>query len=134
MFEKFCPYYLSIGMTYDEYWRGDAAATRHFRKADIFRQKRRNMELWLQGLYIYEAVGDLVPVLRPFAKPGTKPLEYPSEPYPLDEEDRKRKKEREEEAEREATRAMLEAWATKVNKKFKESEVRDHAERTDGSD
>lgn len=121
-------------MSYNLYWRGDAAAARHFRKADVLRQKRLNTELWLQGLYVYEAVGDLVPVLRPFAKEGTKPREYPHEPYPLDEEDLERKREREEAEEREQTRAMLEAWAAKVNTKFKESEVGDHAERTDGSD
>lgn len=135
VFEAYCPYYLSIGMSYELYWQGDAAAVRHFRKADIYRQKRRNTELWLQGLYVYEAIGDLSPILRPFAKAGTKPREYPAEPYPLDREDRDRKAERERAEEAERTRAMLEAWAAKVNKQFLEKkEVGSHAERTDGTD
>ena len=107
-------------MPYQVYWCGDATAVRHFRKADILRQKRMNTELWLQGLYIYEAIGDMSPILRPFAKHGTKPIEYSSEPYPLDEEDREQKRKREQEAKAEAVREMLRGWAKNVNTKIKE--------------
>ena len=30
----------------------------------------------MQGLYIYEALCDVAPILHAFAKPGTKPLPY----------------------------------------------------------
>lgn len=133
VFDELCPYYLSIGMSYDLYWQGDVCAVRHFRKADKLRQKRRNTELWLQGLYVYEAIGDMTPVLRPFAKNGTKPVEYPSEPYALNKEDIEAKRKREREAKTEALRIKLKTWAAEVNKKFTQEEVKDDAERTDGA-
>ena len=92
------------------------------------------MELWLQGLYIYEAIGDMVPVLRPFAKSGTRPAEYPSEPYAISAEEREERRKRDEEAKAEELSVRLKAWAKEINKKFKQEEVENHAERADGAD
>lgn len=39
--------------------------------------------MWLQGMYIYDAICDASPILRPFAKKGTRAVPYPSEPYDL---------------------------------------------------
>ena len=134
VFDTLCPYYLSIGMSYELYWCGDPVAARHFRKADSLRKKRKNAESWWQGLYIYEAIGDMAPVLRPFAKSGTKPLEYPSEPYPIDEEEYAEKQKREEEAKKEETRLMLKSWAMSVNQKLQEGgEGRWRTNRSNGS-
>ena len=54
-----------------------------YRKAAEIRNQRKNQELWLQGMYIYEALCDVAPVMRAFVKKGTKPGKYPEEPYPL---------------------------------------------------
>lgn len=76
------PYYLSIGMTPDEYWNGDAMWPRAYHKAAILKQERENYHAWLQGLYVYEAIGCMSPVLRAFSK-SKKPEKYPAEPHDL---------------------------------------------------
>ena len=48
-FEKACPYYLSIGMTWEQYWDGDNTMVKYFRQADNLRSETKNAELWLQG-------------------------------------------------------------------------------------
>ena len=65
-------------MTYDQYWNGDANLPRYYRKADKIRQERINAEAWLHGLYIYEALCDVAPVMVAFPKKGAKPKPYPS--------------------------------------------------------
>ena len=50
------------------------------------RQEQHNQMMWLQGMYVYEAIGDMAPILQAFAKKGTKPTPYPTEPYPLNAE------------------------------------------------
>ena len=58
------------------------------------RRKRKNEELWLQGMYIYEAIIDVAPALRPMG--GSSPTPYSKEPYPLTEEERKEREIRDE--------------------------------------
>ena len=55
-------------MTEEQYWDGDCTLTRYYRKADDLRTERVNREMWLQGMYIYDAVSILSPILRSFAK------------------------------------------------------------------
>lgn len=45
--------------------------------------ERTNAESHLMGMYIYEALCDVSPILHAFAKNGAKPIEYRTEPYPL---------------------------------------------------
>lgn len=81
LFERDCPYYLSIGMTYEQYWYGDVWMVKAYRNADLQKQKRHNSEAWLQGMYFWEAI---TKSLANFAsKKGTKPQEYSAEPYDL---------------------------------------------------
>ena len=72
-FREVFPYYLSLGMTEAEFWDGDCELVRYYREAAEYRKQRINEEAWLSGLYIYEAIADLVPVLNPLTKPGTRP-------------------------------------------------------------
>lgn len=132
-FRENCPYYLSLGMSYEEYWRGDAEAVRYFRKAETIRAKRRNFEMWLQGLYIYEAIGDMTPVLHAFAKKGAKALPYPERPYPLTEDERAEKKRYDEDAGARMIKDKLKAWAGRVNRR-KNTEEREAAEDGGGTD
>ena len=44
---------------------------------------RNKWARWEQGLYIYEALCDVSPILRAFSK-ATKPLQYPQQPYGLE--------------------------------------------------
>ena len=70
-------------MTYEQYWDGDPEMARFFRKADQLNLERRNRDMWLQGMYFYDALCSASPILRPFTKKGTKPLPYVEAPYPL---------------------------------------------------
>ena len=61
--------------------------------------ERVNAEAHLMGLYVYEALCDVSPVLHAFARKGTKPRPFRTEPYPMNGE-KEDKSERLEEAER----------------------------------
>ena len=117
-FYEVFPYYLAIGMTPEQYWDGDCTLVKYYRKAEELRNERRNQELWLQGMYVYEAICDVAPILHAFAKKGTKAIPYPSKPYPLNE---KQVKQDEEEKQRKLTekgKKFMEAMAHSINKKF----------------
>ena len=89
-FYEVFPYYLSIGMTYEQFWDGDPHLAKYYRQADELRIDRKNQELWLQGLYVYEALCDVAPILHAMAKKGTKAQPYPDKPYAITEKQRKR--------------------------------------------
>lgn len=79
-------------MTYEQYWYGDPLMVKYYRKADLLRQERMNDEAWLRGMYIYDAIGRLAPILQAFAKAGTKPEPYIDKPYPITQQERKQEK------------------------------------------
>ena len=118
-YEQF-PYYLSIGMTPEQYWDGDCTWVKYFRKADEMRNDRRNQELWLQGMYIYEALCDVSPVLHAFAPKGTRPSPYSTKPYALNEKQSKRDEEEKQRKIVEKGKKFMEAKMASLNKKFKE--------------
>ena len=77
------PFYLSIGMTPEQYWHGDVYNIRAYREAYHLQRQRQNEMLWLQGAYVYDAVLAASPVFHDFAKKGTKALPYMEYPVPL---------------------------------------------------
>lgn len=81
VFEEALPNYMLMGMTPDEFWNGDCTLVISYRKAFELKRDYDNFQLWLQGMYVYDAIGRIAPILHPFAKKGTKPEPYPSEPY-----------------------------------------------------
>ena len=117
-FYELFPYYLSIGMTYEQYWEGDCTLTKYYRKADEMRKERRNEELWLQGMYIYEALCDVSPILHAFAKKGTKPQPYSEKPYAITESQHKRDEEEKERKMMEKGKRFMEAFMVANNKRF----------------
>lgn len=72
-----------LGMSLEDYWNGDPQIAKWYRKADKLKTDRMNTQLWLQGMYVYEAIADLSPILQAFAKKGTKAQPYPDKPYAL---------------------------------------------------
>lgn len=112
------PFYLSIGMTPEQYWDGDPSLPRYYRKAEELRQKRKNEESWWQGLYIYEALCDVAPIFHAFAKRGTKPTPYPDRPHPITRMDREADKERKARREREKAKQYMLGKMAKINKRF----------------
>lgn len=75
------PWYLSIGVTPHDYWEGDPFLVVHYRKAHLLRIEQRNQELWMQGLYIHDAVNAAVyNNLRMFSKHRPKAQKYLEKP------------------------------------------------------
>lgn len=81
-FERECPFYISVGMTWEQYWNGDPAMVRAYRRAERMRADRANRESHLQGMYIYDALCRVAPAFNALAKDHT-PLAYPERPYEL---------------------------------------------------
>ena len=99
--------------------------TRDYLEAYRMREKRENEKkswtMWEQGLYVYEAICDVAPILRAFSK-STKPLPYPKKPYELEEIQKEDKNMKELQEERDKYRAQIffKNWADAQKKRFKD--------------
>lgn len=120
-FNEQFPYYLSIGMSPEQYWDGDPELAKYYRRADEIKLERQNQALWLQGMYVYEAICDASPILQSFAKKGTKPHPYVDKPYPLTNKQRKQDVVNKEKAVAEKGKKFMEAFMELNNSKFKEN-------------
>ena len=113
-FEELFPAYLALGMTWTQFWIDEPELAIAYRKADAIRRRRKNEELWLEGIYVAEALS--ATVCNMFSK-GQKHL-YPTEPFPLTEDERRERREREEKARMERMKAAFIAKSLKVNSKL----------------
>lgn len=106
-------------MTYDQFWNEDVELVKFYREAFRLKQQQENQRLWIQGMYVYEAILDASPILHAFAKKGTKPVPYREQPYELFE---KRKKERknitQEQKSDNKAKAVMEMFMVNFNKRF----------------
>lgn len=105
---------MSIGMTYDEFWNQDVAMVRAYRKSHELKRRQQNEVLWMQGLYVRDALSATVGNM--FAEKGSTPIEYPNEPYPITAEQISEKKEAERRRMEERMKADLMAMATRMIK------------------
>ncbi len=82
-FEGVCPYYMSIGVSYDDFWNGDFEICKFARKSEKLRKKRMNEEAWWNSLYTFRALCDASVLFHDFMK--EKPnLEFSTkEPLPM---------------------------------------------------
>lgn len=117
-FNELFPYYLSIGMTEEQYWDKDCTLVVAFRKSDEIKMNRRNQEMWLQGAYFYDALCRISPVLHAFAKKGTKPVPYLSEAYAITERQAEARKEEKEKSVYDKGKKLMEGFMSSHNKKF----------------
>lgn len=78
MLDEQLPYYLSIGMTPDEYWHGDNNLPIAYRKAFELKRKRKNWELYYGGLYNMLGVASLL----------SSESKYPDMPLPMNEKEK----------------------------------------------
>lgn len=113
IFYKHLPYYLSIGMTSDEFWLKDVFLAKAYREADEIRKDRRNEELWLQGAYIYDALTRVAPLL---SLGGGTSEGYIEEPYPRTQKQYEEQQERKNKRATEQTLDLLKSWQSNVNK------------------
>lgn len=122
-FKKICPFFISIGMTYEQFWYGDLEIAKSYLEAYRMKEKREAEKMqwmmWNQGVYVYEALCDVSPILHAFSKKGTKPLPYPSKPYGLDKEEKKEGPTKQEiENERLRAQIFFKNWARATKKQF----------------
>lgn len=113
---------MAIGMTPDEYWNGDCQLTKHYRNAHEIKLKQRNYELWLQGLYVHDAVN--VVVANALRKKGAKVEKYTESPYPVTPIEQREVKQREEIKKHEAAKAKMMRIMEAVNARFRKTEVK----------
>ena len=74
-------------MTYDEFWYGDPFRVVAYRRAHRLRIEQNNQQLWLQGLYVHNAVA--VAINNAFSKQKQKYIEKPIELFEPSEEEKK---------------------------------------------
>ena len=100
-------------MTYEQFWLDRPELTVAYRKADGIRKRRVNEELWLNGIYMAEAIASTVGNM--FSK-GSKHT-YPSEPKPITLDELRERQEREQKAKMEQIKARFTAKALSLNAK-----------------
>lgn len=113
-FEAMFPVYLAMGMTWTQYWLDAPEIAVAYRKAEEIRNRHKNEELWLQGMYVAEALSATVGNM--FSK-GQK-HQYPAEPFPLTAAEQRERREREEKARMERMKAAFIAKSLQVNTKL----------------
>ena len=84
IFEENCPVYMSYGMSYQDYWYGTSDMTKFYRDSHILKNKARNQELWLLGIYFTRSIQV---ALDPKGK--AKYFEEPIDIYPKTEAEKK---------------------------------------------
>ena len=115
------PFYLAIGMTWDQYWNEDCMLVKYYREAYKLRRKERNHDLWLQGLYIYHALCDASPLFR-FSTKSQKAEPYLNEPIAITQEEVRERQERDERNRFMKMKEKMEAMVIKAKKQ----EVKEH--------
>ena len=120
LFEKWCPIYMSYGMSYDEFWKESPYRAKFYREAHELKLKQKDELMWVQGMYIYEALCEVSPVLHAFSKKGTKPLPYSEKPYlsKIDKKVTKQEKQQQIKNERLIAQIHFQNWARNTKKMF----------------
>lgn len=103
-------------MTFEQFWYGPPKLCETYRKLHRLRTEQRNQELWLQGLYNYDALA--VALNNSFSKHKEK---YVSEPFRLF-APTEAEKQREIEETRRKFIERLNAWKKEFDRKQSESE------------
>ena len=110
---------MAWGMSYNDYWYGDTSMARFYREAHEKKRIEENENLWLQGMYIYEAILDCAPVLNALSKKKDV-FPYRDAPIPITKTEIRRKEEKDARdkfnAQKEYMMRMREIW----NKQFEE--------------
>lgn len=91
MFDDLCPVYMVYGMSYDEFWYGKPELAVAYRKAHRLRIEQTNQQLWLQGLYVFNAVS--VAIGNALSKHKQKYIQEPIQIFPPTEDEKQAKAE-----------------------------------------
>lgn len=91
MFDDLCPVYMVYGMSYDEFWYGKPELAVAYRKAHRLRMEQTNQQLWLQGLYVFNAMS--VAIGNALSKQKQKYIQEPIQIFPPTEDEKQAKAE-----------------------------------------
>lgn len=116
---------MAMGMTYDQFWDGDVFMAPMFRKAYEIRLDMENLAQWKQGLYIYDAICAVAPILRAFSK-AKRPLPYPKEPYDMNTKASEMRQEEREKKQFDKNKAKMETFMLAFNKQFTEKQQKNN--------
>ena len=98
------------GMSYDDFWYGKPELATAYRKLHRLQAEQTNQQLWLQGLYIHNAVA--VAINNAFSKQKHKYVAEPVRLFPMTEDEKETKAEET----RQKLIAKLNAWKDAFNK------------------
>lgn len=73
IFESECPFFMAIGMSYQEFWYEDPYLVRYYREAHNYKRKLENEKMWVQGMYFTNAIACCL----------DKKNKYPEKPYDI---------------------------------------------------
>lgn len=107
-------------MTEEQYWDRDCCLVKFYREAEEIRKERFNQEAWLQGMYFYDALARIAPILHAFAKKGTKAQPYVEEAYPINKKTMEDAKAKKEKAKSQKGMRYMQAYMVANNKRFDE--------------
>lgn len=116
VFVRQFPFYLALGMTYDQYWNEDCTLVKAYREAYEMRREERNHDLWLQGLYIYNALCAVSPLFRFSTKPQ-KAHPYVEAPFAVTKKETEHRELVQEKQRFEKIKAKMEAMVEKTRPK-----------------
>lgn len=123
-FEEMCPIYMGYGMSYDEFWYKSPYRAKFYIDAYKRKIKQQDEYMWMQGMYIYEALCKVSPILHAFSKKGTKPLPYSEKPYLYNNESLETEKEKEQQKKNEQLLVKLhfKKWVKDTQKLFEKKQ------------
>ena len=84
--------YMLYGMTPKEFWHGKPILAKWYREKHKLQIEQKNQQMWLQGLYFYDALA--VVMSNAFSKRKEKYIDKPFDLFPPTEEEKQAKAER----------------------------------------
>lgn len=70
---------MALGVSANEFWNGDYTLLKYYAERHRIAVEQQNEQLWLQGMYFYEAIS--VALAQAFSKHAT--VKYPDKPHRL---------------------------------------------------
>lgn len=126
IFDEVCPYYMSIGVTYEEFWYGDFAICKYARKAEKLRRKKANQEMWWNALYMFRTMLDVAPAFRDFGDGKKTKISFSTEqPFPMDSKESEEIEKAKQERQHEEFLAKMMSYAQNHNLALKNSEQKE---------
>lgn len=120
LFEKCAPYYLSLGMTLQEYWCGKPRLAQYYLSAFNIKQEReleqQNFIAWLNGMYVESATYSSIVNALDSKEAKRKGISYVEKPIDISGNE-KSEEEKKHEAEQQCLDWLI-AMDTSIKRKF----------------